>query len=95
MVIIKRVAAEFPFKEVAMLLMTLKGIKRMLDKALSGNGDVTEVSVENARDMLEELIKECEKKPETFPKTLPPASGTGAIDLDSEAEAAKNEIMGG
>ena len=66
-----------------MLLMTLKGIKRMLDKAVdpkvtydgdkamgpeetfSGKGPDSPrlIHVDNARDMLEELIKQVEEKP--------------------------------
>ena len=70
-----------------MLLMTLKGIKKMLDKALPDKGgmipvknpqqvDMNSISkyiacVENARDMLVELITELEKKPVAPPR--PPA----------------------
>lgn len=68
-----------------MLLMTLKGIKRMLDKAAGPEMTVNVVSVENARDMLEELIKELEKKPEVLPKPN--------VE-DPELESVKREILG-
>lgn len=53
-----------------MMLMTLKGIKKMLDKAVaiqpSGEAATTgaqlRINVENARDMLEELIKQLEEE---------------------------------
>lgn len=108
-----RATIAFPFKEDTMLLMTLKGIKRMLDKAIPIPSDFIPVTnpadyphkeislivanVENARDMLEELIKECEKAPkktEIVSEELPPG-GAHPSDLSPEAEAAKDEIIGG
>lgn len=88
-----------------MLLMTLKGIKRMLDKVredqlsnLDGtnppevHASVVKViaNVSNARDMLEELIKELEKKPKTVTYEPTPEGG----ELSPEARTAKEEVLG-
>lgn len=71
-----------------MLLMTLKGIKRMLDKACTMNieSEVKEIiiSVENAKGMLEELITELEKKPpKAFHPTTPILPGPGNAETCS------------
>lgn len=84
-----------------MLIMTLKGIKKMLDKALPTNGRPTateaqasftlqRVSVENARDMLEELIKELEKKPDKPPEELPPNTAMCTCTEPKETESGNN-----
>ena len=83
-----------------MLLMTLKGIKKMLDKALDRDAKYNSeeawsprlTHVENAGDLLEELIKECEKGEV---KEIPPSPpGERPSELSPQAEKDKSEILG-
>jgi hypothetical protein len=85
-----------------MLLVILKAISEILDDGLGesegkdpgpGPKPVPRVYVKNAKSLLDNLIKEYEKKPIEIPKPPVELSPVEA-GLDDEAQAAQRDLMG-